>query len=209
VLYNLSPFHSFSCCDYRKLPRLLDQFPVFQCKYKILPHLINALDYGSGTNKVLGPLLKIGKKLEEDEYKTIIMPGVIRWFQSKNRRLRITLLEHLKDFVHHLDAKIINETIFPPVSIGLLDTSPNLRNATLDSLTYFAPALNDKIIHSHLLPNLAKLQGDQVSAIRQKTTQKIGEMAKYFSQKVRGTTHNNRLGVILISSFSGSRSSVV
>lgn len=116
----------------RKLDKLLDEFPANVCKYKILPHLITALDFGSGsfgTNilsvtytkfltanpKVLGPLLKIGGHLTAEEYAQKVTPNVVKWFGSNDRALRINLLENLESFANHLTPSLINDQIFPNV----------------------------------------------------------------------------------------------
>lgn len=44
---------------FNSLTMLLDHFPDNICKYKILPHLINAFEYGEAGAAVLTPLLKV------------------------------------------------------------------------------------------------------------------------------------------------------
>lgn len=44
---------------FSSLTSLLDHFPSRVCRYKILPHLINAFEYGEAGAAVLTPLLKV------------------------------------------------------------------------------------------------------------------------------------------------------
>ena len=48
---------------------------------------------------VLPPLFKLGKLLTEDEYKTSIIPCVIKLFSSTDRAMRIQLLSQLDNFI--------------------------------------------------------------------------------------------------------------
>lgn len=45
---------------FNKLNNSLDIFPDNFARYKILPHLLNAFEYGGAGSAVLAPLFKIG-----------------------------------------------------------------------------------------------------------------------------------------------------
>ena len=83
------------------LDKNLEDFPTDICRYKILPHLITAFEFGNGGAGVLGPLFKIGQQLEEDEYQKKIVPCIVKLFACKDRATRAKLLQqvrHLYDF---------------------------------------------------------------------------------------------------------------
>jgi SCY1-like protein 1 len=58
----------------RKLDSSIESFPAEFCKYKILPELITALEFGGAGVKALNPILKIGIKLNSTEFEKYIIP---------------------------------------------------------------------------------------------------------------------------------------
>jgi SCY1-like protein 1 len=45
---------------FNSLPPVLDSFPPAFCRYKILPQLLHAFEYGNAGSAVLAPLFKVG-----------------------------------------------------------------------------------------------------------------------------------------------------
>jgi len=73
----------------------VNSFPDNICKYGILPQLLDSLTYGAGLAcfaAILSAVLKIGKKLNEEEYALHITPSVIRLFTSNERAVRVCIL---------------------------------------------------------------------------------------------------------------------
>jgi SCY1-like protein 1 len=163
----------------------LDQFPPDVCKYKILPHLVAALDYGSANSRVLGPLLKIGVQLTPEEHARFITPSVVRWFSLPDRNMRINLLQNLHHFAPHLDQKLIDKSIYPHVATGFADASETLRELTLRSMLTLVPRMDAQLVNTSVLRALAKLQTDQEPDIRANTTICIGKLAPHFSDTSR------------------------
>lgn len=63
----------------------IDEFPVHTCKYKILPSLVSALEFGTGLScfaALLASTLKIGAMLSPDEYNDTVIPAVVKLFSS-------------------------------------------------------------------------------------------------------------------------------
>lgn len=65
-----------------------DIMPLSCIKYKVLPHLVSALDLGTATSRVLGPLLKTAKHLTTEEYSAKVLPSLVKWFASNDRAFR-------------------------------------------------------------------------------------------------------------------------
>ena len=118
---------------FKELMEQLDSFPEDACKYKILPAMVSLLKHpvaqqggapgGGGVpdaghySMLLGPILRIGTKLEkEEEYIQLVVPAIITMFACNDRGIRVTLLQKLGDFVKYLDAAVINNHVFPSVS---------------------------------------------------------------------------------------------
>ena len=53
-----------------RLGKNLDHFPKDYARFKILPCLINAYQFGGAGAAALGPIFKLGQLLEEDEYQS-------------------------------------------------------------------------------------------------------------------------------------------
>lgn len=162
---------------FSSLSSSLDSFPQQYCKHKILPQLLNAYEYGSAGSAVLGPLFKVGKLLDTDEYQQKIVPCVVKLFSSTDRATRIHLLQQLDNFVLHLKPSTVDEQIFPHVALGFGDTVPAMREQTVKSMLLLAPKLSEKTINNQLLKYFAKLQMDQEAGIRTNTTVCLGKIA--------------------------------
>ncbi|XP_074630282.1 N-terminal kinase-like protein [Acropora palmata] len=162
---------------FTSLSSSLDSFPQQYCKHRILPQLLNAFEYGSAGSAVLGPLFKVGKLLDTDEYQEKIVPCVVKLFSSTDRATRINLLQQLDIFIHHLKPSTVEEQIFPHVSLGFGDTVPAMREQTVKSMLLLAPKLSEKTINNQLLKYFAKLQMDQEAGIRTNTTVCLGKIA--------------------------------
>lgn len=103
-------------------------FPEDVAKYKILPKLIHvntyivfiqmimhnfqSYEYGDAGSVILGPMFKLAKLLDEDEYQYRIVPCLVKLFSSTDRTTRVKLLEGMDEYAPHLKPQIINDSIF-------------------------------------------------------------------------------------------------
>ena len=95
----------------------LDSFPDGVGRYKILPQLIAAFEFGDAGVAVLPPLLQTGRDLPDAEYQRRVVPCVVKLFASNDRATRLRLLQQLDRFVNHLQPATVNDIIFPQVKI--------------------------------------------------------------------------------------------
>ncbi|KAI8136893.1 armadillo-type protein [Fennellomyces sp. T-0311] len=170
---------------FRKLDSSIDTFPGPFAKYKILPELVKAFEFGSGGAKALGAILKIGEHLDTEEYDKVIVDPIVRMFASPDRAIRVSLLENIHKFIDHIPNKAVSNQIFPHVATGFTDTVPVIREQTIKSILYIVPKLNDRIINYDLLKYLAKLQMDEEPGIRTNTTICLGKIAKHLTDATR------------------------
>ncbi|EDO33568.1 predicted protein [Nematostella vectensis] len=170
---------------FSSLSSSVDTFPEPFCKHRILPQLINAFEFGAAGSAVLGPLFKVGKLLESEEYEKRIVPCVVKLFSSTDRATRIQLLQQLELFVQHLKPQVVDEQIFPHVALGFGDTVPAMREQTVKAMLLLTPKLSEKTINSHLLKHFAKLQMDQEAGIRTNTTVCLGKIACHLPPATR------------------------
>lgn len=171
---------------FKQLPNVIDRYPDNFAKYKILPTLINALEFGSAGPRILPMILTIGQKhLSEKEYNSSISTLIIRLFNSPERQMRSTLLENIEAIISKMDKAIINDKIFPAFTNGFTDAAPFIREATVKAVVPIVPQLNDRSINNDLLRFLAKCQMDEESAIRANTVVCLGKICKNLSEATR------------------------
>jgi SCY1-like protein 1 len=124
----------------RQIATSIDSFPIEFSKFKVLPELITALEYGGAGAKALTPILKIGSKLEnQKEFDEYVGPAVIKLFASTDRAIRVTLCENIGQFMGNLNEKTVTEKIFPNLAIGFNDSNAIVREQTLKAILALTP----------------------------------------------------------------------
>lgn len=165
---------------FRSLPSVLSRVPDHIAKYRILPALMTALEYGAaggGGTVVLGPILEIGSRLPNEEYGREIIPCVVRLFNSSDRATRVQLLHHLPGYIDRLSDDLINREVFPQLLNGFTDTNPVLREATIKAAVPLAPRLSEANRYGVLLRALKRTVSDAEPAIRVNTVICLGRIA--------------------------------
>ncbi|EZA60654.1 hypothetical protein DMN91_007485 [Ooceraea biroi] len=171
---------------FSQLAGQLDSFPVGVGRYKILPQLLAAFEFGDAGSAVLPPLLQLGSQLPDVEYQRRVVPCVVKLFASNDRATRLRLLQQLDRFVDHLQSATVNEAIFPQVARGFLDTNPAIREETIRSVVHLAPKLDYNNLNVETLRYFAKLQSkDEQGGIRTNTTVCLGKIAQHLHPQIR------------------------
>ncbi|KAG8078314.1 hypothetical protein GUJ93_ZPchr0007g3059 [Zizania palustris] len=170
---------------FRKLPNIVEQLPCEIVLKKLLPVLASALEFGSAAAPALVVLLKMGSWLPADQFSVKILPTIVKLFDSNDRAIRVSLLQHIDQFGESLAAQTVDEQVFPHVATGFSDTSAFLRELTLKSMLVLAPKLSQRTISGSLLKYLSKLQVDEEPAIRANTTILLGNIANYMNDGTR------------------------
>ncbi|XP_078486536.1 N-terminal kinase-like protein isoform X1 [Ciona intestinalis] len=168
------------------LTKHLDTFPSDYCKFKILPQLLNAFQFGNGGPSVLPPLFKLGKLLDNTEYQARIVPCVVKLFTSTDRATRILLLRQLPLFAEHLQPDVVNSQVFPNMVSGFMDTNPAIREQSVKAMLLLAPKLNDNNLNNELMKHFARLQSrDDQGPIRTNTTVCLGKIVPHLNPATR------------------------
>ncbi|KAG9560357.1 ARM repeat-containing protein, partial [Aureobasidium melanogenum] len=162
-----------------------DDFPEDFFRVKVLPELLKSLEFGGGGPKVLSLVMRIGKKLSDEEYEATVTPVVVRLFSSPDRALRVCLLDNLPHMIDHLPQKIVNNGIYPQMVTGFTDLAPLVREQTVKAVLVVVPKLSDRIINGELLRYLAKTANDEQPGIRTNTTICLGKIAKNLGSSSR------------------------
>ena len=179
--------HMFFLTQYffRKINNTIETLPLDFCKFKVLPELIKALEFGGAGAKALNPILKISGRLNDSEFDKLIVPIIVKLFSTPDRAVRVSLCENLPIYINHLSQSIVSDKIFPNLSSGFGDTNAIVREITLKSILVIIPKLSEKIINNDLLRYLAKLQADEEPGIRTNTTICIGKLSKFLTDAVK------------------------
>ena len=104
-----------------ELDEVSDDFPEDFFKMKILPELLKSVEYGGGGPKVFNFVMKIGSKLSDDDWESMLNPALLRLFASPDRRIRVCLLDNLPIMIEHFPQKAVNDKIFPQM-VRLFET---------------------------------------------------------------------------------------
>jgi SCY1-like protein 1 len=191
---------------FTEFKKSLQMFPDSYARYKILPHLLNAFEFGGAGPSILGPLLKIGKLLPDNEYQRKIVPCIVRSFASNDRATRFNLLQQLDQFIDQLQPTVINDQLFPHIITGFTDTAPAIREQTIKAALLLTPKLNDNNLNNQLLKCFAKCQMDEQPGIRTNTTICLGKIASHLNSKTRDKVLISALTRSLKDPFSPARS---
>ncbi|KAF4631941.1 hypothetical protein G7Y89_g6182 [Cudoniella acicularis] len=160
------------------LDQLSDDFPEDYFKMKILPELLKSVEFGGGGPKVFSVVMKISKKLTDDEFEAKVTPAVVRLFSSPDRAIRVCLLDNLPVMIDRLPQKIVNDKIFPQMVTGFTDVAPVVREQTVKAVLTIVGKLSDRTVNGELLKYLAKTSNDEQPGIRTNTTICLGKIAK-------------------------------
>ncbi|CAL3971258.1 hypothetical protein PZA11_007792 [Diplocarpon coronariae] len=160
------------------LDQLSDDFPEDYFKMKILPELLKSVEFGGGGPKVFSVVMKISKKLTDEEFDNKVTPAVVRLFGSPDRAMRVSLLDNLPVMIDRLTQKVVNDKMFPQIVTGFTDVAPVVREQTVKAVLTIIGKLSDRTINGELLKYLAKTSNDEQPGIRTNTTICLGKIAK-------------------------------
>lgn len=82
-------------------------------KYKILPSLVRAFEFGGGGPALLPLILSLSTSLPPAEYSTVVIQPLIRMFATPDRAMRMALLEGLDKFADKLTNKEVVDKVWP------------------------------------------------------------------------------------------------
>ncbi|KNZ58503.1 uncharacterized protein VP01_191g17 [Puccinia sorghi] len=150
-------------------------------KFRVLPSLVHSFDHGTDGPTLLPLAISISSSLSQAEFSALVLQALIKIYASPDRAIRLSLLELLPQYVHHLDRSVVVEKIWPSLLTGFADTVPIIREATVKSVLLLAPKLSERILNNDLLRHLAKTQMDVEPGIRTNTCILLGRLSKSLS----------------------------
>ena len=169
----------------QNLEESIQNLPQDFLKFKVLPELINALEFGGANPKTIIPILKIAKKFNQQEFDIFITPTFMKLFGIADRQVRILLCEELHGFIENFSNTIVSDKLFPNFATGFTDSVAQVREQTLKTVITIIPKLSERLINNDLMRFLAKLQQDVEPGIRTNTTICLGRIAKFMDDSTR------------------------
>ena len=167
------------------LDEVAEEFPEEYFCVKVLPELLKSVEFGGGGPKVFASVMKIGKKISDEEWETRIIPVIVRLFSNPDRAIRVCLLDNLPSMIEHLSQKIVNDKVFPQMVTGFTDVAPLVREQTVKAVLTIVVKLSDRTINGELLKHLAKTSNDEQPGIRTNTTICLGKIARNLGVNTR------------------------
>ncbi len=67
----------------RKMQEYIQLLPLEFSKFKVLPELLKAVEFGGAGANALRSTLKLGSKLSNEEFNSLILPSIINLFSSQ------------------------------------------------------------------------------------------------------------------------------
>ncbi|KAF6224101.1 hypothetical protein HO133_010675 [Letharia lupina] len=168
-----------------ELDEVAEDFPEEFFSVKVLPELLKSVEFGGGGPKVFASVMKIGKKLSDEEWESKITPVIVRLFSNPDRAIRVCLLDCLPGMIDHLSQKVVNDRIFPQMVTGFTDVAPLVREQTVKAVLTIITKLSDRTINGDLLKQLAKTSNDEQPGIRTNTTICLGKIARHLGTSTR------------------------
>mmetsp|Transcript_50850 Transcript_50850/g.80602 ORF Transcript_50850/g.80602 Transcript_50850/m.80602 type:complete len:729 (-) Transcript_50850:193-2379(-) len=192
---------------FEAMPTLMDRVPQSQQKRQVLPDLLTAQKFpGQEAAQVLPSILKIGSKLNEEEFKEKVAPLVVQLFVSPDRAIRFRLLMSIGDMIGNLDDVMINDKIFPECVNGFTDSSGPIREATVKALIHFVPRLKVKTVEGRVSKLLLKLLQDPEASIRTNAVICCGRISGHIPKACAAQTLMQALQAGMKDSFGPCRS---
>lgn len=98
----------------RTLKDSADSFPPEFISHKVLPILVNALEFGGASASTILPLvLQLGSVVGPEDHPQLVIGPVVKLFASPDRGTRMALLDHLPEFADKLDQRTVSDKIWP------------------------------------------------------------------------------------------------
>eukprot|EP01065_Artemidia_motanka_P000393 TRINITY_DN10176_c0_g1_i1.p1 TRINITY_DN10176_c0_g1~~TRINITY_DN10176_c0_g1_i1.p1 ORF type:complete len:699 (+),score=294.50 TRINITY_DN10176_c0_g1_i1:69-2099(+) len=189
---------------FRRLAGHVDDFPLCNCMYTILPSLTTALQFGAGGSSALEPILRIGTRLGDEDYAKLVVPGVVSLFTSPEPIVRMKLLQNIDAFAQHLPSQMLSGTIWPHLATGFTNKMPEIRELTIKAMIPVVPLLKPTLVED-ASRQLYGLQTDREGGIRTNATICLGKIAVHLPPASRSKILLQAFGRVLKDPFKQSR----
>ena len=122
----------------------MSKYPSGFLHNKVLPEMLKSFEFGGGGTKVFSIILSISERLSDDDFEKDVQPVIVRMFMSQERPIRMCLLENLNKIIDRLNAKVVNDKIFPNLVTGFIDIVPVIREQTVRAVLVVIPMVRIK-----------------------------------------------------------------
>mmetsp|Transcript_10396 Transcript_10396/g.18335 ORF Transcript_10396/g.18335 Transcript_10396/m.18335 type:complete len:792 (-) Transcript_10396:857-3232(-) len=169
---------------FRKLEHMVADFPKMNCKYKILPKISEATQFGSGGTAALTTILKLAEQLTTEEYQSLVIPGLIALYKSHDPNVRIKLLQSVPLYVAHVKEPVISQ-LWEQLCTGFSSQFAEIRELTIKALVHLVAHLPERIVSTEVMKQIWQMQTDKEGGIRTNAVICLGKIAPMLSHSVR------------------------
>jgi SCY1-like protein 1 len=171
---------------FRKLPSVVKELPSIYCKYKVLPQLVAAMDYGSANTKLLPVLLQLARDLSDQEFSATLAPSIIKWHAMTDLNIRVALLELIDQYIARLSDTTVAQELFPKVIASINHQQPQIREVVLKAVPKIAPRLKPTVVKESLLKPLARaLHAETMPQLRAAIVSTVSAIASGLDDETR------------------------
>ena len=164
------------------LPRVLETLAKPPVEKKIMPMLCDALNFNQAPHHAILPMLIAAAEVPKEKYQKIVIPTILKLYESPDKMIRLDLLEHLTRYAEYVADGQVDDPLYERMSTGFTNLDSNVREMTLKGVLQIVPRLSERVLGASLLKHLSKLQIDEDPAIRANTTICLGNIARYLSE---------------------------
>eukprot|EP00670_Eutreptiella_braarudii_P013965 CAMPEP_0174341384 /NCGR_PEP_ID=MMETSP0810-20121108/25397_1 /TAXON_ID=73025 ORGANISM="Eutreptiella gymnastica-like, Strain CCMP1594" /NCGR_SAMPLE_ID=MMETSP0810 /ASSEMBLY_ACC=CAM_ASM_000659 /LENGTH=538 /DNA_ID=CAMNT_0015463045 /DNA_START=43 /DNA_END=1656 /DNA_ORIENTATION=+ len=169
---------------FRKLEHMVSSFPKMNCKYKILPKIAEATQFGSGGTAALTTILKLAEQLNTEEYQTLVIPGIMALYQSRDPNVRIKLLQTVPMYVAHVKEPSMSQ-MWQHLSSGFTSQFAEIRELSIKALVHMVAHIPERLVSTEVMKQIWQMQTDKEGGIRTNAVICLGKIAPMLSHSVR------------------------
>jgi len=164
------------------LPRVLETLAKPPVEKKIMPMLCDALKFNQAPHQAILPMLIAAQDVPKEKYQKLVIPTILKLYESPDKMIRLDLLENLSRYADHVRNDQVDDPLYERMSTGFTSQDSNVREMTLKGVLQIVPRLSERVLGASLLKHLSKLQIDEDPAIRANTTICLGNIARYLNE---------------------------
>nr|CCC93352.1 unnamed protein product [Trypanosoma congolense IL3000] len=190
------------------LSGVVDTFHRDMCKCLVLQKLQSSFTFGILPSAV-STVVKIATRVtSSEEYDTFISPVIVTLFRSRERMVRLRILQHAADLLSRMSTSTLNE-VWTEYVAGFSSPIASIREHSARALVPLARVLDEKKVVNDVPQYIAQLQQDPEGPIRTNATIALCLIADVIPAEHRSRLLVHRFGRMLKDPFVPSRTAAL
>ncbi|EAN77562.1 uncharacterized protein TEOVI_000130100 [Trypanosoma equiperdum] len=191
------------------LANVVHTFPRDACKHLVLQKLRASFTFGILPG-VVDTVVKIAARMPSpEEYATHVSPVIVALFRSKERMVRLRILQHAAELLPQMPPAVVDGEVWSEYASGFESPIAAIREHSARALVPIAPLLTEKRIVNDVPKYIAQLQQDSEGPIRTNATIALCLIADTIPAEYRSKLFAQRFGRMLKDPFAPSRTAAL